>query len=85
MLTGEGAGGTSAEVTDLAGEKGTGEGVGGTGSVSIISSRTSTEKRRKIDANMLPFLFLKKRHRLLTPTRFLLFFLQTLHVNLSLS
>lgn len=45
LLTGEGADGTSTEVADLAGEKGTGEGLGGTGSASIISSRTSTAKK----------------------------------------
>lgn len=41
LLTGEGAEGTSTEVTDLAGENGTGEGVGGAGSLRIISSRIS--------------------------------------------
>lgn len=41
LLTGEGAEGTSTEVADLAGENGTGEGVGGAGSLRIISSRSS--------------------------------------------
>lgn len=41
LLTGEGAEGTSTEMADLAGEKGTGEGVGGAGSLRIISSRIS--------------------------------------------
>jgi len=41
LLTGEGAEGTSTEVADLAGENGTGEGVGGAGSLRIISSRIS--------------------------------------------
>lgn len=44
---GEGAEGTSTEVTDLAGENGTGEGVGGAGSLRIISSCTSAVGREK--------------------------------------
>lgn len=41
LLMGDGAEGTSTEVTDLAGENGTGDGVGAAGSLRIISSRIS--------------------------------------------
>lgn len=50
MLTGEGAGGMSTEVADLAGEKGTGEGVGGT--CTVASSPTSAGNRRKTDVKI---------------------------------
>lgn len=41
LLMGDGAEGTSTEVADLAGENGTGEGVGAAGSLRIISSLIS--------------------------------------------
>lgn len=47
LLTSEGAEGTSTEVADLAGENGTGEGVGGAGSLRIISSRISAAEWEK--------------------------------------
>lgn len=49
LLTGEEGGGTSTDVADFAGENdGTGEGVGGTASVKMISSCASAMDRDKV-------------------------------------
>lgn len=51
LLAGEDGGGTSTDVADFSGENdGTGEGVGGSASVKIISSWASATNREKVNS-----------------------------------